>query len=101
MVRHIFTILCGLWNIRPETWSWPPHQTWKWMPCWKTFFDLDISHSLPAAIISSLSLSLSVALFLMPRVSSDFNAPDKEQVFKFMDKAVLESGVNLVDTVST
>jgi hypothetical protein len=37
----------------------------------------------------------------MHRVSSDFNAPDKEQVFKFMDKAVLESGVNLIDTVST
>ena len=68
------------------------------MPSWKTFFDVDISHSLPAAI---LSLSLSVALFLMLRVSSDFNAPDKEQVFKFMDKAVLESGVNLIDTVST
>jgi len=59
---------------------------------------VDISHSLPAAI---LSLSLSVALFFMLRVSSDFNAPDKEQVFKFMDKAVLESGVNLIDTVST
>lgn len=68
------------------------------MPSWKTFFDVDISHSLPAAI---LSLSLSVALFFMLRVSSDFNAPDKEQVFKFMDKAVLESGVNLIDTVST
>ena len=68
------------------------------MPSWKTFFDVDISHSLPAAI---LSLSLSVALFLMLRVSSDFNAPGKEQVFKFMDKAVLESGVNLIDTVST
>ena len=68
------------------------------MPSWKTFFDVDISHSLPAAI---LSLSLSVALFLMLRVSSDFNAPDKEQVFKFMDKAVLESCVNLIDTVST
>ena len=27
-------------------------------------------------------------------------SPDKEQVFKFMDKAVLESGVNLIDTVS-
>lgn len=31
-------------------------------------------------------------------VSTDFNAPNKEQVFKFMDKAMLDSGVNLIDT---
>ena len=33
-------------------------------------------------------------------VSSDFNAPNKDQVFEFMDKAVLKYGVNLIDTVS-
>ena len=65
------------------------------MPCWKTSFDVDISHSLSAAIIP-----LSPLLAFWCRVSTDFNAPDKEQVFKFMDKAVLESGVNLIDTVS-
>ncbi|KAL9187566.1 hypothetical protein ACHAXT_001669 [Thalassiosira profunda] len=31
-------------------------------------------------------------------VSTDFNAPNKEQVFDFMDKAILNSGVNLIDT---
>lgn len=34
------------------------------------------------------------------RVSADFNAPNKDEVFKFMDKAILDSGVNLIDTVS-
>lgn len=34
-------------------------------------------------------------------VSTDFNAPNKEQVFEFMDKAILGSGVNLIDTVSS
>ena len=36
----------------------------------------------------------------MNRVSSDFNAPNKDEVFEFMDKAILKSGVNLIDTVS-
>ena len=36
----------------------------------------------------------------MNRVSADFNAPNKEQVFEFMDKAILNAGVNLIDTVS-
>ena len=31
-------------------------------------------------------------------VSSDFNAPDEDLCFKFMDKAILENGVNLLDT---
>jgi len=31
-------------------------------------------------------------------VSADFNAPDKDQIFQFMDKAILKSGVNLIDT---
>jgi len=31
-------------------------------------------------------------------VSADFNAPDEEQVFAFMDKAILQGGVNLIDT---
>lgn len=31
-------------------------------------------------------------------VSADFNAPNKDQVFEFMDKAILKSGVNLIDT---
>eukprot|EP00930_Biecheleria_cincta_P005541 TRINITY_DN106472_c0_g1_i1.p1 TRINITY_DN106472_c0_g1~~TRINITY_DN106472_c0_g1_i1.p1 ORF type:complete len:559 (+),score=76.87 TRINITY_DN106472_c0_g1_i1:24-1679(+) len=30
--------------------------------------------------------------------SADFNAPDEKMCFKFMDKAILEGGVNLVDT---
>lgn len=37
----------------------------------------------------------------MNRVSADFNAPNKDEVFEFMDKAILKSGVNLIDTVST
>ena len=36
----------------------------------------------------------------MNRVSADFNAPNKDEVFEFMDKAILKSGVNLIDTVS-
>ena len=36
----------------------------------------------------------------MNRISSDFNAPNKDEVFEFMDKAILKSGVNLIDTVS-
>jgi len=31
-------------------------------------------------------------------ISSDFNAPNKDEVFEFMDKAILKSGVNLIDT---
>jgi aryl-alcohol dehydrogenase-like predicted oxidoreductase len=31
-------------------------------------------------------------------VSSDFNAPDEAACFAFMDKAILENGVNLLDT---
>eukprot|EP00804_Cyclotella_cryptica_P024028 CCRYP_007270-RA/>CCRYP_007270-RA protein AED:0.09 eAED:0.09 QI:70/1/1/1/0.62/0.55/9/511/510 len=31
-------------------------------------------------------------------VSTDFNAPSKEDVFKFMDYAILDHGVNLIDT---
>jgi len=31
-------------------------------------------------------------------VSSDFNAPDEEACFGFMDAAILKSGVNLIDT---
>ena len=31
-------------------------------------------------------------------VSSDFNAPDETDVFNFLDKAVLQGGVNLIDT---
>lgn len=31
-------------------------------------------------------------------VSADYNAPDERQVFDFMDKAILQSGVNLIDT---
>lgn len=31
-------------------------------------------------------------------ISADLNAPNKEQVFDFMDKAILKSGVNLLDT---
>jgi Aldo/keto reductase family len=31
-------------------------------------------------------------------VSTDFNAPDQEQCFAFMDKAILNVGVNLIDT---
>lgn len=31
-------------------------------------------------------------------VSEDFNAPDEAMCMKFMDKAILESGVNLIDT---
>ena len=34
------------------------------------------------------------------RVSTDLNAPNKDQVFEFMDKAILNAGVNLIDTVS-
>ena len=34
------------------------------------------------------------------RLSTDFNAPSKDKVFEFMDKAILKSGVNLIDTVS-
>lgn len=31
-------------------------------------------------------------------VSADFNAPDKDTIFEFMDKAILHGGVNLLDT---
>jgi len=31
-------------------------------------------------------------------VSKDFNAPNKEDVFSFMDYAILDNGVNLIDT---
>lgn len=31
-------------------------------------------------------------------VSTDFNAPDEDMCYKFMDKAILQSGVNLIDT---
>jgi aryl-alcohol dehydrogenase-like predicted oxidoreductase len=31
-------------------------------------------------------------------VSGDFNAPDKEQCYGFMDEAILKGGVNLIDT---
>lgn len=31
-------------------------------------------------------------------VSSDFNAPDKELCYEFMDEAILKRGVNLIDT---
>ena len=31
-------------------------------------------------------------------VSTDFNAPDQAKCFKFMDRAILEHGVNLLDT---
>jgi aryl-alcohol dehydrogenase-like predicted oxidoreductase len=31
-------------------------------------------------------------------VSTDFNAPDEETCFAFMDKAILQHGVNLIDT---
>ncbi len=36
--------------------------------------------------------------FVTPRVSADFNAPNKEEVFSFMDYAILDHGVNLIDT---
>ena len=32
------------------------------------------------------------------RVSADFNAPNKEQIYEFMDTAILKHGVNLIDT---
>ena len=31
-------------------------------------------------------------------VSTDFNAPDKELCYEFMDEAILKRGVNLIDT---
>mmetsp|Transcript_4454 Transcript_4454/g.5778 ORF Transcript_4454/g.5778 Transcript_4454/m.5778 type:complete len:464 (+) Transcript_4454:129-1520(+) len=31
-------------------------------------------------------------------VSDDFNAPNEEECFQFMDEAILKSGVNLIDT---
>jgi hypothetical protein len=31
-------------------------------------------------------------------ISTDFNAPDKSKCYSFMDRAVLEHGVNLIDT---
>ncbi|CAM9356087.1 unnamed protein product, partial [Heterosigma akashiwo] len=31
-------------------------------------------------------------------VSEDFNSPSQEDCFKFMDTAILDSGVNLIDT---
>lgn len=31
-------------------------------------------------------------------MSDDFNAPSEEECFKFMDEAILNSGVNLLDT---
>jgi aryl-alcohol dehydrogenase-like predicted oxidoreductase len=31
-------------------------------------------------------------------VSDDFNAPNEEECFKFMDEAILKGGVNLIDT---
>jgi hypothetical protein len=32
------------------------------------------------------------------RVSADFNAPNEEACFQFMDEAIMNSGVNLIDT---
>ena len=32
------------------------------------------------------------------RVSADFNAPNKDQVFEFLDTAIMKHGVNLIDT---
>lgn len=34
-------------------------------------------------------------------VSDDFNAPDEKLCFDFMDKAILESGVNFIDTAES
>eukprot|EP00979_Chaetoceros_neogracilis_P010291 scaffold2432_cov249-Chaetoceros_neogracile.AAC.2 len=34
-------------------------------------------------------------------VSSDFNAPDENACFGFMDEAILKSGVNLIDTAES
>ena len=31
-------------------------------------------------------------------VSADFNSPSKEEIYQFMDKAILSCGVNLIDT---
>lgn len=31
-------------------------------------------------------------------VSNDFNAPDKDLCYKFMDEAILKRGINLIDT---
>ena len=31
-------------------------------------------------------------------VSADFNSPTKEEIYQFMDKAILNCGVNLIDT---
>ena len=30
--------------------------------------------------------------------SADFNAPDEEECFKLMDRAILQGGINLIDT---
>ena len=37
-------------------------------------------------------------LLLMIQVSTDFNAPDQELCYEFMDEAILKRGVNLIDT---
>jgi aryl-alcohol dehydrogenase-like predicted oxidoreductase len=31
-------------------------------------------------------------------VSTDFNAPDKDLCYAFMDEAILKRGINLIDT---
>jgi len=46
-------------------------------------------------------LSLIVIVLLvdfLSRVSSDFNAPTEDECFAFMDEAILQGGVNLIDT---
>ena len=50
-------------------------------------------------VVHSYNLLTQYTLYMV-RVSADFNAPNKEQVFEFMDKAILNAGVNLIDTVS-
>ena len=35
---------------------------------------------------------------ILGRVSEDFNAPQEEECFEFMDEAILKGGVNLIDT---
>jgi aryl-alcohol dehydrogenase-like predicted oxidoreductase len=39
-----------------------------------------------------------LCVFVLYRVSADYNAPNKDQVFQFMDTAILKHGVNLIDT---
>ena len=56
-----------------------------------------------AATLAGDSLLITMTLLFQHsknRLSTDFNAPSKDQVFEFMDKAILKSGVNLIDTVS-